>query len=106
MAVLELAGTDRALAVPGAAVTLPVETARVTAESAAAGWMYQGSRPRPPPDRGAGFALKGFGVAVRTLTVAKSREPRALRKPELVPMESALCVESKHGFSALHALHF
>ena len=95
VAVLGLVGTDKSLTVPGAAVMLPIVTACVTAMSADAGWMYQGSRPRPPPDTGACFTLNRFGVAVRMLIVAKSTEPRALRKPELVPMESALCMESK-----------
>ena len=86
----ELVGTDKPFTVPWAEVALPAATACVTAESADAGWMYQGSRPRPPPVRDACFALKVFGVAVRISIVPKSTDPRALRKPELVPIESAL----------------
>lgn len=94
MAVLELGGMDRALTVLGAALILLV-TACVMPSSADAGCMYQASRPRPPPVTDACFALKVFGVAVRISIVPKLAYPHGLRKPELVPIESALCTENK-----------
>ena len=85
-----LAGTGTSPSLPKAAVALPVVGVSSTALSADGGWMYQGSRPRPPPETEACCVLKGLGVAVRMSMVPKSTTPRALRKPELVPIESAL----------------
>ena len=92
-----LAGKDEALTTDAAAVALPAavslpiaETETVLLSSAPGGWMYQGSSPNPPPEVFAGAALKGLGVAVMMLMVLKSMKPRSLRKPEVVPIESAL----------------
>jgi hypothetical protein len=91
-----LAGKDEALTNGAAnvallaAVSLPIAEAANVLLSAPGGWMYQGSSPIPPPEVFVGAALKGLGVAVMMLMVLKSMKPRSLRKPELVPMESAL----------------
>ena len=109
-----LAGKDEALTNGAAnvallaAVSLPIaEAANVLLSSAPGGWMYQGSSPIPPPEVFVGAALKGLGVAVMLLMVLKSMKPRSLRKPELVPMESALRMAEPNlgSMSAHYASH-
>ena len=77
----DAAGTEEADTTGGVAEAIPMTSVLLPLLYIFGGWMYQGSKPRPPAEAFKPFAV--LGAAVRALMLVKSILPPVLRGPAL-----------------------